>query len=407
VTNSPPRSAYLHVPFCRHRCGYCNFTLVAGRDDLIDDFLRALEIELSWLEVPRPVETLFLGGGTPTHLPPPQLERLLALATKWFPLAGAQAEELPRMNTDSTNRELLDPRHLRSSAANFEFSIEANPIDLNTERSKVLADAGVTRVSLGVQSFDDRKLTVLERDHRRREIEQAHAAARSFAESVSLDLIFAAPGETLDDWRHDLAAALALGPHHISTYGLTFEKGTSFWTRRQRGDLAQAAEDLEAQMYELAIDTLTAAGYEHYEVSNFARPGHRCRHNEVYWTGGSYFAAGPGASRHIAGRRETNHKSTTTYIRRVLAGQSPVAESEELSAEDRARERLVFGLRRLKGIDLAAFEHETGISASDLDGQILARFTEQGLLERTATHLRLTRLGLLVSDVLWPELLRR
>ena len=374
-----PRAAYLHVPFCRHRCGYCNFTLVAGRDDLIDDYLRALEIELSWLAVPRPVETLFLGGGTPTHLPPRQLERLLGLALKWFP---------PKSN-------------------DVEFSIEANPIDLDAERTRVLANAAVTRVSLGVQSFDDRKLAVLERDHRRCEIEVAYAAARSFAKSVSLDLIFAAPGETLDDWRRDLAAAIALAPDHISTYGLTFERGTTFWTRRERRELPQAAEDLEAQMYELAIDTLTAAGYEHYEVSNFAKPGHQCRHNEVYWTGGSYYAAGPGASRHIAGRRETNHKSTTTYIRRVLAGQTPVAESEELSAEDRARELLVFGLRRLAGISLADFACNTGFAALDLDGPILARFTAQGFLEQTATHLRLTRRGLLVSDALWPELLRR
>ena len=351
---------------------------MAGRDELIDEYLRALQTELSWLEIPRSVETLFLGGGTPTHLPPPQLEQLLALATKWFPAAGD----------------------------NLEFSIEANPIDLDASRAAVLAAAGVNRVSLGVQSFDDRKLAVLERDHRRPEIEAAYAAARSFADSVSLDLIFAAPGETLDDWRRDLAAAIALAPDHISTYGLTFEKGTAFWTRRERRQLNQAGEDLEAQMYELAIDTLTAAGYEHYEVSNFAKPGHKCRHNEVYWTGGCYFAAGPGASRHISGRRETNHKSTTTYIRRVLSGQSPVAESEELSLEDRARERLVFGLRRLAGINLADFTRDTRFDVDTLGGAELSRFIDQGLLVRTATTLRLTRRGLQVSDALWPELLR-
>jgi oxygen-independent coproporphyrinogen-3 oxidase len=288
-----------------------------------------------------------------------------------------------------------------------EFSIEANPIDLDQERIEVLAAAGVTRVSLGVQSFDDRKLEVLERDHRRREIEQAFAAGRSFARSVSLDLIFAAPGESLHSWRRDLESAIALAPDHVSTYGLTFEKGTSYWARRERGELPQAAEDLEAQMYELAIDMLTAAGYEHYEVSNFARPGHICRHNEFYWTGGSYFAAGPGASRHIAGRRETNHKSTTTYIHRVLSGQSPVAEAEELSPEDRARERLVFGLRRLAGISPADFARETGFEVDSLGGPPLAQFVEHGLLERTAKRLRLTRRGLLVSDALWPSLLRR
>ncbi len=404
-----PTSAYIHVPFCRHRCGYCNFTLVAGRDDLIEDYLRALAIELSWLEVPRPVETLFLGGGTPTHLPPQQLERLLAMATKWFPAsrragqAGSASADPPEWTPVCGGSALAEASLTHPT---FEFSIEANPIDLDEERTRVLAAGGVTRVSLGVQSFNDRKLAVLERDHRRPQIERAIAAARSFGQSVSLDLIFAAPGETEVGWRRDLESAIALAPDHVSTYGLTFEKGTSFWSRKLHGNLTPAADDLEAQMYELAIDTLTSAGYEHYEVSNFAKPGHKCRHNEVYWTGGSYYAAGPGASRHIAGRRDTNHKSTTTYLRRVLARQSPVAESEELSAEDRARERLVFGLRRLEGISLADFSRDTGFDVDTLGGPPLARFVEQGLFDRSATHLRLTRKGLLVSDALWPEVLR-
>jgi oxygen-independent coproporphyrinogen-3 oxidase len=159
-------------------------------------------------------------------------------------------------------------------------------------------------------------------------------------------------------------------------------------------------------MYELAIDTLTAAGYEHYEVSNFARPAHRCRHNENYWLGGQYFAAGPGAARFLAGRRETNHRSTTTYISRVLAGRSPVAESEQLGPEDAARERLVFALRRLEGIDLPSFAASTGFDARQLGGDAVARFIEQGLLELAGNRLRLTRSGLLVSDALWPEFLR-
>jgi oxygen-independent coproporphyrinogen-3 oxidase len=175
--------------------------------------------------------------------------------------------------------------------------------------------------------------------------------------------------------------------------------------------MMRADEDLERAMYEAAIDTLTAAGYEHYEVSNFARPGNRCRHNETYWTGRPYFAAGPGASRFIAGRRETNHRSTTTYIARVLAGQSPVAESEQLDPEDAARERLVFALRRLEGIALDPFAAETGFAAEQLGGEAFMRFVEQGLLEFSVwgqhRYLRLTRRGLLVSDALWPEFLRR
>jgi oxygen-independent coproporphyrinogen-3 oxidase len=374
---APPRSAYIHVPFCRHHCGYCNFTLVGGRDDLIAAYLEALGKELSWLQEPHEVDTLFFGGGTPTHLPPQELATLFELAKRWFPLAPA-----------------------------YELSVEANPIDLNDFRCEVLRQAGVTRISLGVQSFRAEKLQALERDHRQPEILAAYNNARKVSQSISLDLIFAAPSETLEQWRQDLKTAITLQPDHISTYGLTFERGTSFWGRLHRGELSRTEEETEGQMYELAIDLLTAAGYEHYEVSNFARPGHRCRHNEAYWTGRPYFAAGPGAARYIAGRREMNHRSTTTYIQRVLSGQSPVTESEELSAEAHARERLVFALRRLEGISLKEFEQETGFSVEQLVQVALAKFVAQGSLERKPDRLRLTRRGLLVSDALWPAFLK-
>jgi len=379
---SAPRAAYIHVPFCRHRCGYCNFTLVAGRDDLIGAYLEALTRELAALGGPHEVDTLFYGGGTPTHLRPRELARLFETVGRSFAIVPG-----------------------------CELSVEANPIDLDSERVQILAAAGVTRISLGAQSFDPGVLRVLERDHSPDQIRQAFAAVRRIAHSVSLDLIFGAPGQSLADWRQDLASALKLAPDHVSTYGLTFEKGTSFWSRLERGNLIRADEDLERAMYETAIDTLVAAGYEHYEVSNFARPGHRCRHNENYWTGGDYFAAGPGASRLVAGRRETNHRSTTTYISRVLAGKSPIAEAEELGPEDAARERLVFALRRLEGIDMDAFTAEWGFTVEQLGGQALTRFLEQGLLAMTGLgggrRLRLTRRGLLVSDTMWPEFLRR
>lgn len=371
-----PRSAYIHVPFCRHHCGYCNFTLVAGRDDLVAAYLEALAKELSWLRESHEVDTLFFGGGTPTHLPPAELTQLLDLAKCWFPLAPG-----------------------------YELSVEANPIDLDEGRCSVLKEAGVTRISLGVQSFRAEKLQALERDHRQPGILAAYENVRQFARSVSLDLIFSAPGETLEQWRQDLETAISLQPDHVSTYGLTFERGTSFWGRLHRGELSRADEETEGQMYEQAIDLLTAAGYEHYEVSNFARPGHRCRHNEAYWTGRPYCAAGPGAARFIAGRREMNHRSTTTYIQRVLSGQSPVAESEELAPEDHARERIVFALRRLEGISPKEFERETGYSVEQLVGVPLAKFVAQGLLQRTEDDLRLTRRGLLVSDALWPAFL--
>jgi oxygen-independent coproporphyrinogen-3 oxidase len=222
---------------------------------------------------------------------------------------------------------------------------------------------------------------------------------------VALDLIFAAPGETLPQWSADLEAALALAPDHVSTYGLTFEQGTAFWGRRLRGELAEVDEGLQRDMYALAIDRLTAAGFEHYEISNFARPGCRSRHNETYWSGNGYFAVGPGAARYIDGVRETNHRSTTTYLNRVLAGQSPVAERETLAPEARARELLVFGLRRIEGVSRAEITRRTGYEIDELVAHPLRKYVDLGLLNDDGEQIRLTRDGLFVSDAIWPEML--
>jgi oxygen-independent coproporphyrinogen III oxidase len=372
-----PLAAYIHVPFCRHRCGYCNFTLVAGRDELIEPFLQALERELSWLGEPRVVNTLFIGGGTPTHLRAQHLQRLLSLVLKWHPLATGA-----------------------------EFSVEANPSDVDAETIDILATSGVTRLSLGAQSFHAGKLHLLERDHAADQITNAVALARSRGLDVSLDLIFGTPSETLTDWQRDLHAAIELQPDHISTYGLTFEHGTSFWNRLETGQLQKAAEELERQLYAAAIDGLTAAGFEHYEVSNFAHPGKRCRHNEVYWTGGEYFAAGPGAARYVGGARETNIRSVTAWLQKVSAGESPVAEREQLPPKEAASELFVFGLRRLQGVERPWFFNRTGLQVDDLFATPLSRFIQQGFLSDDGTTVRLTREGLFISDSLWPYFLK-
>ncbi len=372
-----PRALYVHVPFCRHRCGYCNFTLVAGRDDLIGDYLRAIELELAAHREPHEIDTLFFGGGTPTHLSPDDLERLFAAVRHWFPLAQGA-----------------------------EVSVEANPVDLDDARLAVLAQNGVNRLSIGGQSFDASKLRLLERDHTGERLSTAIKAAQARFPSVALDLIFGAPGESAAMWQRDLATALELGVEHVSTYGLTFERGTAFWKRLIEGELGRLDEELERSLYAAAIDTLVAAGFEHYEISNFARPGHRCRHNETYWSGDGYFAVGPGAASYLDGRREMNHRSTTTWLKRVFSGASPVAESEALSPEDRAREHLVFALRRLEGIARANFAERTGCEIDTLVGEPLRKYVGLGLLADDGQRVRLTREGLFVSDAIWPEFLR-
>ena len=364
-----PRAAYLHVPFCVHRCGYCDFTLLAGRDDLAGDYLRALELELRQLEQPREVDTLFFGGGTPTHLAEAELARLLELAREWFRLAPGG-----------------------------EFSVEANPAGLTDEKLRLMADAGVNRVSLGVQSLDEGLLKLLERDHRESEILDAVAGLRERFENFSLDLIFALPGQTLTHWRETLRRAIELRPTHLSTYGLTFEKGTAFWSRREKGAIEQLPNELERDMYAAAMDDLATAGFEQYEISNFSRPGFRCRHNQTYWRALPYFGFGPGAARYILGRRESNHRSTTTWIKRVLAGQSGVAMSEELDPEHRAREAIVLGLRQLDGIRRDEFQTLTGFDLDSLVSETIRREVAAGRIEDFGEGIRITREGRFFAD---------
>lgn len=371
-----PRAAYVHIPFCRHRCGYCNFTLVAGRDDLIGDYLRAITIEVNTIAGCHEVDTLYFGGGTPTHLKPDEIHHLTNVVLARHPLA-----------------------------AGHEFTVEANPADIDHHMIATLAALGVTRISLGGQSFRTEKLRLLERDHLSDDIRRVIADAREANMHVSLDLIFATPGETLDAWSTDLESAISLAPDHVSTYGLTFERGTSFWSRRLHGALTEVDEELQRDMYALAIDKLATAGYEHYEVSNFARPGCRSRHNQVYWSGASYFAYGPGASRYINNVRETNHRSTTAYLDRVLCGRSPTAEREQLSKEGRARELLVFSLRRLAGISRELFRARTEFEIDELAAIPIRKFVDLGLLADNGEQICLTREGLFVSDAMWPEFL--
>jgi oxygen-independent coproporphyrinogen III oxidase len=369
-----PRSAYIHVPFCVHRCGYCDFTLVARRDDLIGSYLDAMEIELARLERPREVDTLFFGGGTPTHLPAPELERLMSLVRRWFPpTAGA------------------------------EICVEANPAAFDDAKIDVLAEAGVNRISLGVQSFDSGVLALLERDHRGPEIADVVARVRRRIPNLGLDLIFGVPGQTVELWRSTLETALALEPTHLSTYGLTFEKGTAFMSRLDKGQLQRCDEEREREMYAIAMDELPRAGFEQYELSNFARPGFRCRHNEVYWSGRPFFGFGPGAARYAAGRRDLNHRSVTTWINRVLTGKSPIAESEELSPEARARELVMLNLRRTAGLDLEQFQEQTGFDFRQLAGAALPKHLQQGLLEEEDGRIRLTREGRFLADTVFAE----
>jgi oxygen-independent coproporphyrinogen-3 oxidase len=364
-----PRTAYLHVPFCGHHCGYCDFAVTVGQDSLIELYLEAVEAELARFGAPRPTDTAFIGGGTPTYLTPRQLDRFLTAFHRWF-----------QFNPGG------------------EFSIESTPESLDDDKCRVLAAHGVNRVSVGVQSFRPHLLTALDRQHRLEHIPRAVEVVRRHIPHLSLDLIFAPPGASLADWHADLADAIRFAPDHISTYGLTYEKGTPLWKQRSRGRVTPVSEDDELAMYEAAIDTLTAAGFEHYEVSNFARPGRRCRHNERYWANEAYHGVGVGAARYVDGVRELNVRNTTDYVRRVLSGESPTFQSERLEQRDRAFETVAVQLRRCDGIDRERFREQTGFTLDELLGERLPTLIAEGLLADTGRAVRLTRRGLCVAD---------
>ncbi|MEQ9407625.1 MAG: radical SAM family heme chaperone HemW [Fuerstiella sp.] len=371
-----PRAVYIHVPFCLHRCGYCDFTLVADRDDLVPSYLQALEHELNQLDRTYDVDTIFIGGGTPTHLTVTQLQQLAETVRRRFRLSDGG-----------------------------EFSIEANPDGLDDDRLSALADAGVNRLSLGVQSFDDPVLQTLERQHTAAEAIEVVERAMAWFRNVSVDLIFGVPGQTIAVWQHSLAAAAQLPLSHISTYGLTFEKGTDFFRRRQHGQLNSVPDEIEREMYDLALTYLPTAGLQHYEISNFARPGLECRHNMVYWEAREYFAFGPGAARYVNGIRSTNSRNVSRWVSSWLKHTPALQEHEILDNEARAREAIFLALRQVRGLRLDEFETRFATSIQQLAGDSLQYHLTSGNLVIEEGCLRLTTSGRFVADTVVADFL--
>jgi oxygen-independent coproporphyrinogen-3 oxidase len=373
-----PRAAYVHVPFCAHKCGYCDFASLAGVDHLADRYLLALarEIETSLAE-PQEVDTIFVGGGTPTRLDALQLSSLCAIIKKWL---------------------ILSP--------GGEWTVEANPGTIDAEKADVLGLSGVNRISLGAQSFQPQLLAVLERQHGLAQVEAAIEIVRPRFARWSLDLIFGVPGSTEEQWRDDLETALSLGPSHLSCYGLVFEKGTALWNLKQNGMVQPVSEELERVMYETTILRLAQAGLEMYEISNFAQPGHESRHNLVYWANEAYFGFGVGAARYLRGARSTNTRDLAAYMKRVLAGQSATGPREMLTPEESARETAMLMLRRTRtGIDRDDFQLRTGFELDSLAGRVIDRFTAQGYLEDDGRRVRLSPQGVFVADRVFCELI--
>ncbi len=379
---SRPFGVYLHVPFCSTRCGYCDFNtytaneLGPGASQLtyVDTALAEVRLAHAVLgDVGRPVDTVFVGGGTPTLLPAGDLARLLDGVRGDFGLA-----------------------------ADAEVTTEANPESVDERYLAALRDAGFTRVSLGMQSAAPHVLSVLDRRHTPGRPEQCVQWARGVGfEHVSLDLIYGTPGESDADWAHSLDVAIGAGPDHVSAYSLIVETGTRLYAQVRRGVLPAPDDDVLADRYLAADATLAAAGFSWYEVSNWAATADAaCRHNELYWTGGDWWGVGPGAHSHVGGTRWWNVKHPAAYAERLAADESPAHAREVLDAETRRTERVLLELRLSHGLDLAVLD-AAGRTAA-------ARAVGDGLLDRHAHDnggAVLTLRGRLLADAVVRDLL--
>lgn len=340
-------------------------------------YINALVKEISSARPDRPISSVYFGGGTPTILRTGQLTTILdAIRTRFA------------VETDA------------------EITLEANPGTLDPEKLQALRRAGFNRISLGVQSFEDEFLHTMGRIHTAQQALDAYTWVREAGfDNIGIDLIYALPGQSRMDWQRALDRAVLLGPEHISLYELSIEAGTVYAERLALGSITLPSEDDQLEMYEAAIRTLSAAGYERYEVSNFARPGFRSRHNQVYWRNESYYGFGAGAVRYLDGHRCTLVKTVPDYIKRIEQGHDTAESCEELTGRALMGETIMLALRTIDGIDLGAFEQRFGVSLLSTYEGILRELKDEGMVELTDTHLKLTYAGMLLADRIAQEFL--
>jgi oxygen-independent coproporphyrinogen-3 oxidase len=390
VTASEGIGLYLHIPFCTAKCGYCDFNSYAGHEHMIPSYAETLLKEAALWHTAvgeRQLETVFFGGGTPSLNPAAEMRRILD---------GLRA----------TYRIMPDA----------EVSLEANPGSLDSDYLRALRDAGFNRLSIGVQSFDDEELVTLDRIHTAQDARDAVRAARDagFA-NVNVDLIYGLPDQEMRAWQRTLEEAIALGPEHLSLYALTVEEGTPLARDIARGRTPAPDADAQAEQYEWTQDRLARAGYEHYEISNWARPGHRCAHNLLYWRNREYLGLGAGAHSHLDGVRFSTALLPNRYMELVdesVAEQAggrgamrQVVAAEQITPALAIADALILGLRLVGGVALADFTARYGQSPRGVHGAVMDEFVGYGLLEETPSHLRLTRRGRLLSNELFQRLL--
>ncbi len=366
---------YVHIPFCPQRCPYCAFTILTGHTTLYDRYVEAVCTEIrSWqrLAPKGPFQTVFFGGGTPSILEPAQIWRILDTAAAVFGIAAAA-----------------------------EITVEANPTTAEAQKFIAFRSSCVNRLSLGVQSFNDADLKTLGRWHSAVDAETAYATARQAGfTNVNIDVIFSIPGAPRQHWQETVHTLLALAPEHISTYALTIEEGTRFARRHHQGRLEPVSENDDAWAYAWVMETLAAAGYEHYEVSNFARPGFRSRHNWGYWHGADYLGVGLSAHSLLDGQRHWNRRGLQAYLTAIEAGRAPHEGSECLDPVTARHERLWLQLRTCEGATLQPLELQALLSAPKFQAML-----EADLIALTPPRVCLTPSGFLLADAIGVEVL--
>ncbi len=353
---------YFHIPFCPKLCPYCSFYVEVGSKNKTTAFLDALlrEVEVAGEHFDLQPHTIYFGGGTPSALTCELLDYLLG---------GLRA----RLNLSALE----------------EWDLEANPATIRPDKAKHLHDLGVTRLSLGVQSWDDGLLATLGRTHSAAQAEATFAVLRDAGfKNLNIDLMFGVPGQSLVQWQATLAKTIALGPEHVSCYCLTYEEDTEYFRKLTGGQFRQDV-DFDADLFETTMDTLTGAGYAQYEISNYARPGSESRHNLAYWRGADYLGFGPSAFSTLGLERRKNVADTAEYTRRILASESVIGSTEHISPTTREGERAAFGLRMSEGLALADLQRWP---------EALAEFRELGFLELRDGRAMLTRRGRLMAD---------
>jgi putative oxygen-independent coproporphyrinogen III oxidase len=374
------KSAYLHIPFCEQICHYCDFNKFFLKGQPVDEYLQALEQEMILTLQKYPtngLETIFVGGGTPTSLNEKQLE--------WF--------------VQSINRNL-------PTTNNVEFTFEANPGDLTKGKLQILKDAGVNRLSLGVQTFNDELLKSIGRVHRAKDVYQTVDNAKSIGfENISIDLIFSLPTQTITDFKESMTEAFTLDIQHYSAYSLIIEPKTVFYNLLQKGKLPTPGEDTEAAMYELLMEEMEQHGYSQYEISNFSKPGYESKHNLTYWNNDYYYGFGAGAHSYVNGWRRSNAGPLKKYMEQIADGNLPIFQEHKTSKAEQIEEEMFLGLRKTAGVSIAHFIDKFGIDPRQLFEKELGDLIAKKWIEMKDGNIYLTKKGRLLGNEVFQSFL--